>query len=265
MLLDTHFHYDFLPPQQRQAFWAALGAQNIQLVAQTILPSAYRQLKAEEAGQDSACRPLLSLGFHPWWMTSEQQVAAELEIFEAELKGTRFIGEIGLDFLPRRLETSPAGLQLEALRALLQAVQQATGTRQDQGPYLLSIHSVRAVSALLELLEELALPNSPIVPVFHRFGGSSQELTRLIRLGGYLSVHPQMLETKRGRAYIRQLPADRLLLETDLPPSPSPDFSVQELADQVAGCLEQLLAGISAERGQDFRPQLAENQGRLYV
>ncbi len=265
MLLDTHFHYDFLSPQQRQAFWAALGPRNIQLVAQTILPSAYRQLKAEEAGQDSAQPPLLSLGFHPWWMTSEQQVAAELEIFEAELTNTRFIGEIGLDFLPRRLETSPAGLQLETLRAMLQAIQQAASARQGQGPYLLSIHSVRAVSPLLDLLEELALPNSPIVPVFHRFGGSSQELTRLIRLGGYMSVGPQMLETKRGRAYIRQLPADRLLLETDLPPSPSPDFSVQDLAGQVAGCLEQLLAGISAERGQDFRPQLVENQVRLYA
>ena len=265
MLLDTHFHYDFLPPQQRQAFWAALGAQNIQLVAQTILPSAYRQLKAEEAGQDSAQLPLLSLGFHPWWMTSEQQVAAELEIFEAELTNTRFIGEIGLDFLPRRLETSPAGLQLETLRALLQAVQQVAGAHQAQGPYLLSLHSVRAVSALLELLEELALPDSPIVPVFHRFGGSSQELTRLVSLGGYISVHPQMLETKRGRAYIRQLPADRLLLETDLPPSPSPDISAQELAGRVAGYLKQLLVGISAERGQDFRSQLAENQGRLYV
>ena len=56
-----------------------------------------------------------------------------------------------------------------------------------------------------------------MVPIFHRFGGSSDELTRLIKQGGYISVNPAMLATKRGRAYVTQVPADRLLLETDLP------------------------------------------------
>lgn len=260
MLLDTHFHYDFLAPQLRPAFNEALRAQGVQVVAQTLLPSTYRELRqvTPPAG------PLLSLGFHPWWMTSPAQVEAELEVFEAEVASTRFIGEIGLDFSPRRLEISPADLQLGALGRLLSAVREAAAGQIEQKPYVLSVHAVRAVTPVLDFFEELALPGSPLVPVVHRFGGTSDELTRLMKLGGCISVHPQMLESKRGRAYIRQVPADRLLLETDLPEQPTDALDSQLFAQEVGGRLRRLVEGISAERGVDFLPILLENQRRLY-
>ncbi|MGV3245679.1 TatD family hydrolase [Rothia sp. 11254D007CT] len=260
MLLDTHFHYDFLAPQLRPAFDQALRTQDVQVIAQTLLPSAYRELRqvTDPAG------PLLSLGFHPWWMVSPAQVEAELEVFEAEVASCRFIGEIGLDFSPRRLEVSPADLQLGALGSLLSMVSEAAAGQTEQKPYVLSLHAVRATTAMLDLFEELALPGSPIVPVIHRFGGTSDELTRLVRLGGCISVHPQMLESKRGRAYIRQAPADRLLLETDLPEQPTDALDTQLFAQEVGGRLRRLVEGISAERGVDFLPILRENQRRLY-
>lgn len=260
MLLDTHFHYDFLSPVLRPAFDEALRAQGVQVVAETLLPSAYRELRqvTPPAG------PLLSIGFHPWWMTSPTQVEAELEIFETEVASTRLIGEIGLDFLPRRLETSPAEVQLGALRRIVSAVLQAADGQPEQKPYVLSLHAVRATTAMLDLFEELALPGAPVVPVIHRFGGTSDELTRLMKLGGCISVHPQMLESKRGRAYIRQVPADRLLLETDLPEQPTDALDTQLFAQEVGGRLRRLVERISAERGEDFAPILRENQRRLY-
>lgn len=260
MLLDTHFHYDFLAPQLRPAFNEALRAQGVQVVAQTLKPSAYRELRqvTPPAG------PLLSIGFHPWWMTSLTQVEAELEIFETEVASTRLIGEIGLDFLPRRLETSPAEVQLGALRRIVSAVLQAADGQPEQKPYVLSLHAVRATTAMLDLFKELSLPGSPVVPVIHRFGGTSDELTRLVRLGGCISVHPQMLESKRGRAYIRQVPADRLLLETDLPEQPTDALDSQLFAQDMGGRLRRLVEGISAERGEDFVPMILKNQRRLY-
>ena len=260
MLLDTHFHYDFLAPALRPAFDEALRAQGVQVVAQTLKPSAYRQLRetTPPAG------PLLSLGFHPWQVTSSAQVEAELEIFEAEVGSTRLIGEIGLDFLPRRLEASPADLQVETLRRIVSAVLQAAARQPAEKPYVLSLHAVRATTAMLDLFEELDIPGSPIVPVVHRFGGTSDELTRLVRAGGCISVHPQMIESKRGRAYIRQVPADRLLLETDLPEQPTDTLDVQLFAQVVGGRLRRLVERISAERGEDFAPILRENQRRLY-
>lgn len=261
MLLDTHFHYDFLAPALRPAFDEALRAQGVQVVAQTLKPSAYRELRqvTDSAG------PLLSLGFHPWQVASPAQVEAELEIFEAELASTRLIGEIGLDFLPRRLEASPADLQVQALRRLVSAVLQAADRQPAEKTYVLSVHAVRATTALLDLFEELDVPGSPLVPVIHRFGGTSDELTRLVRAGGCISVHPQMVESKRGRAYIRQVPADRLLLETDLPEQPTDALDTHLFAQEVGGRLRRLVEGISAERGEDCAPVLLQNQRRLYA
>ncbi|MFW0169019.1 TatD family hydrolase [Rothia sp. P4278] len=265
LLLDSHFHLDFLAPKLREPFVDSLIAQGAQVVAQTLLPSAYKELAAYSPSSSLRGQaPLLSLGFHPWWITSPEQAERELAIFEEEVMSTRFIGEIGLDFLPRRLETASADLQLQVLgRILLSVKQAATGWPADQ-PYVLSLHAVRAVSPVLDLLDQLTSPDCSVVPVMHRFGGSSDELTRLIKLGGYISVHPQMLETKRGRAYVRQVPAERLLLETDLPESPTAELDSGLFARQVAGYLQQMVDDISALRDEDFLLTLLATQALLY-
>lgn len=263
MLLDTHFHLDFLAPELRSPFLEALKSQGIGLVAQTLLPSAYAGLRASGLGQE-AQGPRLSLGLHPWWLTSTEQAQEELAIFEQELASTRFIGEIGLDFYPRRLETAGKELQVSSLRRILLAVRQAAASASAQEPYVLSLHTVRSAGRLLDLLEEIDIPGSPIVPVLHRFGGSSDELTRLMRLGGYISVFPQMLAGKRGRAYIRQVPASRLLLETDLPEAPTSQLDTGAFAAHLAQVLRESVARVSEERQEDFLPHLYENQARLY-
>ena len=42
-------------------------------------------------------------------------------------------------------------------------------------------------------------------------------------------MNERMLATKRGREYARQIPLDRLLLETDAPAQPQADTSAQQL------------------------------------
>lgn len=296
MLLDTHFHYDFLTPELRPAVLEALGARGVRVVAQTLEPSAYEKLRAStslpginepavqdagvqkvgmqkegarnvyrrETSESSPATPLLSLGLHPWWITSREQAEAELDIFDQQVRTTRFIGEIGLDLLPRRLETASENLQVETLRRLLASVREAAAQQPANQPYVLSLHAVRGTSALLDTIEELELTDYPIVPVVHRFGGTSDELTRFIALGGSISVHPTLLGSKRGRACIRQVPAGRLLLETDLPEQPIGALDPVLFAQQVHDALHATLDGISAERREDFLPTLLANQAQLY-
>ncbi|EFG48622.1 hydrolase, TatD family [Brevibacterium mcbrellneri ATCC 49030] len=219
-LLDTHYHYDFLPPQSRSAFLEELAQAGVEIVAQTLTPSDFVALEAEEkrrvgtsssAGPrpSSHASPRLSVGFHPWNIGPDYQ--RELDFFAQALTRTRFVGEVGLDYVPRRLQQVPAETQAEVFRRILDIV----SSQRADGPYVLSIHAVRSASQVCDALE--ATDTSGMVPIFHRFGGTSDELTRLIKQGCYISVNPAMLATKRGRTYVTQVPADRLLLETDLP------------------------------------------------
>ncbi|AKK04107.1 TatD family hydrolase [Corynebacterium epidermidicanis] len=241
MLLDTHFHLDFLPADQRAS---VLSLPGISVVPQTVLPSTF----GEVATYDRA-----SLGFHPWWVGEDHEV--ELARFATHLPSTTFIGEIGLDFAPRHQGT--AELQVAVLTHILELL------RADGRDFVMSIHAVRAASTVLDLLEQAEMPGTP---VFHWFSGSSDELTRLIDLGGYISINPRMLETKRGRAYARQVPAARLLLETDLPAQTSTaDGDVgQQVADAVTRALAETLGTLVELRDDEVRDQIEMNQRRLY-
>lgn len=215
-LLDTHYHYDFLPPQARTAFLNEIAEAGVEIVAQTLTPSGFLALETEEkrrvetrSHSSGSTSPRLSVGFHPWSIGPNYQ--RELDIFAHALTRTRFVGEVGLDYVPRRLQQVPAETQAEVFRRILDVI----SSQRTDGPYVLSIHAVRSASQVCDALE--ATDTSGMVPIFHRFGGSSDELTRLIKQGCYISVNPAMLATKRGRTYVTQVPADRLLLETDLP------------------------------------------------
>ena len=279
-LLDTHGHYDFLHAESRADFLSTLHGQGMRVVAQTVLPSEFVALEADlerqaaEVGARLAL-PLPSLGFHPWYIGADAE--DQLEIFGAAVGRTRLIGEIGLDFAPRRLEAVPAERQEQVFIAILDAVAQAAvGAKQ---PFVLSIHAVRSAGRVLELLsthQKVArlIAAQQVVPIIHWFSGTSQELNRLIELGGYISVNPQMLGSKRGRAYIMQTPADRLLLETDLPDRSeaagtsavleSPATHGRAHALTIAQALSDTLNAISEFRGENVRGAILTNQRRLY-
>ncbi|MFY9263310.1 MAG: TatD family deoxyribonuclease [Actinomycetaceae bacterium] len=291
-LLDTHYHLDFLGGFDIQrAFLDRLWVRDVSIIAQTMTPTGFRtgldswlDVDDAESGLGSVHR--WSLGLHPWEITSEQVADEHLAVFANQVERTRFIGEIGLDFSPRRLEVANAAFQRSVLADVLQLVMGAARDVSPAEPYVLSIHAVRSAGAVLSLLAELGGCGQTAVPVFHWFSGTSQELTALVRLGGYVSVNPRMLESKRGRAYIRQVPADRLLLESDLPSEPiiahqnttenshvTGANTVTEAnavvlgrkhADELAESLRSTLAHISSLRECDMTAQVMANQARLY-
>ncbi|MDY4918176.1 MAG: TatD family hydrolase, partial [Collinsella sp.] len=97
---------------------------------------------------------------------------------------------------------------------------------------VISIHAVRSAGTVLDVLEShgLLIPNSdsPAI-IFHWFSGTSDELVRARNVGCYFSVNERMLASKRGREYARQIPLDRLLLETDAPAEANTETSAQSL------------------------------------
>ena len=165
------------------------------------------------------------IGLHPWWLADGRCGTAEINLLCEVAAQERLIGEVGLDFSARFAGSEP--LQIQAFDRLCDAlVQHPLAGR------VISIHAVRSAGTVLDALESYGLltpsPNSPAI-IFHWFSGTSNEFVRARNASCYFSVNERMLATKRGREYARQIPLDRLLLETDAPAEPQADASARQL------------------------------------
>ena len=170
------------------------------------------------------------IGLHPWWLADGRCGPAEVNLLCEVAAQERYIGEVGLDFSARFAGSEP--LQIQALNRLCDALVQHPLTGR-----VISIHAVRSAGAVLDVLESHGLlipnPDSPAI-IFHWFSGTSNELARARNANCYFSVNERMLATKRGREYARQLPLDRLLLETDAPAEPNTETGAQSLIRSLA-------------------------------
>ena len=168
---------------------------------------------------------IAGIGLHPWWIADGRCGPAEVDLLCEVAAQERYIGEVGLDFSARFAGSEP--LQIQAFDRLCDSlVQRSLAGR------VISIHAVRSAGTVLDALESHGLlipnPDSPVI-IFHWFSGTSDELVRARNAGCYFSVNERMLATKRGREYARQIPLDRLLLETDALAEPQADASARQL------------------------------------
>jgi TatD DNase family protein len=145
-----------------------------------------------------------ALGLHPQLVAD---ISHEVSIWDNYLSQARYVGEVGLDAGPRYYGS--LDLQKQVFEHILKRCAKA-------GEKILTIHSVRATTMVLDLIETNLPPGSGQV-VLHWFTGSKSEARRAADLGCYFSVNLQMLANDRGRDLIISLPADRLLTETDAP------------------------------------------------
>ncbi len=185
------------------------------------------------AANERACRQpgiIAGVGLHPWWLADGHCGFDEINLLCEVAAQERYIGEVGLDFSARFAGNEP--LQIQALDRLCEALAQHPLTGR-----VISIHAVRSAGTVLDILESHGLlipnPDSPVI-IFHWFSGTSDELARARNAGCYFSVNERMLASKRGREYVRQIPLDHLLLETDAPAEANTETSARQLADSLA-------------------------------
>jgi TatD DNase family protein len=145
-----------------------------------------------------------ALGFHPQLVADRVN---EIKLWETYLSQTRYIGEVGLDAGPRYYQN--LDLQKQVFEKILIMCNQAGGK-------VLSIHSVRTASIVLDMLEKHLQPERGRV-VLHWFTGSKAEARRAVDMGCYFSINAEMFKSDRHSNTISSLPLDRLLTETDGP------------------------------------------------
>lgn len=219
-LIDAHCHLDLMAHPDAVADEAtALG---LGLFDCGVDPRDFSAANERTHRQPSI---IAGIGLHPWWIADGRCGPAEVDLLCEVAAQERYIGEVGLDFSARFAGSEP--LQIQAFDRLCDSlVQRSLAGR------VISIHAVRSAGTVLDALESHGLlipnPDSPVI-IFHWFSGTSDELVRARNAGCYFSVNERMLATKRGREYARQIPLDRLLLETDAPAEPQADASARQL------------------------------------
>jgi TatD DNase family protein len=145
-----------------------------------------------------------ALGLHPQ-VVSER--AHEIALWDQYLPEARYVGEVGIDAGPRYYRS------LDTQKEVFQHVLQRCA---NSGDKVLSVHSVRAVKIVLDMIERHLPANTGRV-VLHWFTGSISEASRAIELGCFFSVNSQMMLSEKGNQLIANLPEANLLTETDGP------------------------------------------------
>jgi TatD DNase family protein len=212
MLIDSHCHLDFPDfADELDAVVARARAGGIARMV-TISTRVARHaavLAIAERFPDVYC----SVGTHPHYAGEEPDITAADLVARAQHPKVVAIGEAGLDY---HYDRSPRPAQEHGFRTHITAAR-------DSGLPLV-IHSRAADADTARILEE-ETGQGAFPAVLHCFTGSAELARRAIALGLFISF-TGILTFKNSaalRAIAAELPADRILVETDAPylaPSP---------------------------------------------
>lgn len=228
--IDAHAHVlTGIDPRELRALRSAL-------FAVTREPSEWT---AAAARRDDLC--VWGLGCHP-------KVAAAVASFDGErlaelMASLPLIGEVGLDGGSK----VPIADQRRVFRAALEIARDRSR--------LVSIHSVRASSAVLDELEVVGGVTGAIL---HWWRGSAIETQRAIELGCFFSLNG--VEAARPKV-LAALPADRVLTETDYPHTRRADKSADRPG--AVATIEHTLADVWSLDSDGVRRQLWKNLAQL--
>ncbi|MDX0567197.1 TatD family deoxyribonuclease [Sinorhizobium medicae] len=198
-LVDFHCHLDLYP--DFEALVAECERLSIYTLAVTTTPRAWARNKAV-ASKTKYIR--VGLGLHPQLVGTHGR---EIDLWEKLLHETAYVGEVGIDASPQYAKSLPE--QKDVFVRVLNACS-------SEGGKVLSIHAVRSVSLVLDMLEE-HLDLSTNTPVLHWFSGSPSEARRAAKLGCMFSINDRMLTGSKTEALIKAIPREAMLTETDGP------------------------------------------------
>jgi len=254
MLVDSHCHLDRLDlAAHGGSLDAALDAARARGVGHFLCIG----VSADNAAQVRALAARYpdvdcSVGIHPLDLAPGEAPALDWLLGELNHPEVVAIGETGLDY---HYEPEAAQLQQASFRLHLEAAR-LTGK-----PVV--IHTRAARADTLTLLREAALPQAGVL---HCFTEDWEMAKAALDLGYYISLSG--IVTFRNadalRDVARQVPADRLLVETDSPYlAPLPHRGKPNLPEYVRDVAE-FIALVRGERYEQLAQQTTENFRRLF-
>ncbi len=253
MLVDSHCHLDFpdFADELDAVVARARGADIARLV--TISTRVHRHdqvLAIAERFADVYC----SVGTHPHYAHEEPDVTAVDLVARTRHPKVVALGEAGLDY---HYDRSPRPAQERGFRTHINAARE-TGLP-------LVIHSREADDDTARILEE-EMGQGTFPAVLHCFTGGPDLARRAIALGLFISF-TGILTFKNSaalRAIAAELPADRILVETDAPYlAPSP-FRGKRNEPAYVGEVAKVLAEARGVPFEEIAQQTTDNFFALF-
>ncbi len=220
-LYDMHCHMGFANDARVLARDGAMA--DIAAFCSTVGPKEFEHLQTELSVWPQF---RVGLGLHPWWVADERIGEDDVAKFEELAPYAAFIGEIGLDFAGLRGKNDVR----ERQRYVFERALRACMIRSDSK--LISFHAVHATTEMLNTIEQLHVLQHHTC-IFHWFSGSLEELKRALKLGCFFSVNMKMIQAKRGVEIAKNIPTDRLLIETDKPAFECDSWNAQLWAEEL--------------------------------
>ena len=206
MLIDSHCHLDYysdadLPGVLARA--AHAGVAELVTIG-TTLPQSSKARALAEAHANVWC----TVGIHPHHAAEASVPEPETIAALTEHPKVIGIGEAGLDYFYDR---SPRDVQQTVFRAQIRAARLAD--------LPLAIHARDADADIARVLQEESDSGGAFAFLLHCFSSSRALAEAGVALGGYVSFSGILTFPKSSelRDIARDLPADRLLVETDAP------------------------------------------------
>lgn len=241
MIYDSHCHLDLM--DNMTSIVQSIAKEDVGILSVGTTPRAY--LKEVEMFGDIK-NIHVALGLHPQLVGSGYD---DWRLFEELAKNCHYIGEVGLDF--RKDYIANKKQQIEIFEKILLCCEQ-------YGDKVVSIHSLRAISTILDILGSIKKCQKNIY-ILHWFTGSLHQMKIALELGCFFSINPKMLKTKSGIDLIQNIPPQRILLETDAP------FSANfKNIKQLNTILQRLINDISALKKVDIGKNITYNEKTIF-
>jgi TatD DNase family protein len=206
MLVDSHCHLDFPDfDAERGAIVQRAGEAGVGLMI--TISTRVKKFDGIRAIAETYSNVFCSVGTHPHNAGQETDVTAEELVSLSAYEKCVAIGEAGLDY---HYDKSPRDAQANGLRTHIAAARQ-TGLP-------LVIHARNADTDMEQILAE-EVGKGPFPFLLHCFSSGPRLAEIGVELGGYVSFSGILTfkNSEEIRAIARNVPEDRLLVETDAP------------------------------------------------
>ena len=198
MYIDFHNHIDFYKDKEIDSVINCINLNKIKIIACSMDEESYlKNIKIYK--KSDYIVPIF--GIHPWRVKNN----IDVDKFEYYIKNTPLIGEIGLDFhWIEDKDTYPH--QIKVFEYFLQSAK-----KYDK---YINIHTKGCEELILNLLKKYDISSQSII---HWYSGDKDTLKKLIDAKCYFTGSVDLGYIKHSKDIIKEIPANKLLAETDGP------------------------------------------------